>query len=165
MKSSAGTVEPGDGIVFTREASTTVTASTTVNVDYSTLGSAVGLYEYYPIILQKSFLYEDGTACTSINFKIYSPSSMYETPIVDEDVADTVQLEEMTANTLTDGQVTFTLVAGSGLPHIWNTSNKTIRGIKSWMVMLSVTLAEQVLVSGTQVRFPTSDNYLTGSCK
>lgn len=162
MKSSAGTVEPGDGIVFTREASTTVTASTTVNVNYSTLGSAVGLYEYYPIILQKSFLYEDGTACTSINFKIYSPSSMYETPIVDEDVADTVQLEEMTANTLTNGQVTFTLVAGSGLP-----TSGTPRAKQSEVLNLDGDAICDIsgtgtLVSGTQVRFPTSDNYLTG---
>ena len=163
MKSAAGTVEYGDGIVYTREANTAITASTTVNVNYSTLGSAVGLYEPYPIILQKAFLYEDGTECTSINFKVYSSSSVYETPIVDEDVAQTIQLEEMTANTLTGGQVTFTLVAGSGLPtsgtprarqaEVFNLDGDAICDISG----------AGTIVSGTQVRFPTGDNYLTGN--
>lgn len=163
MKSSAGTVEPGDGIVFTREASTVIAANTTVNVNYSTLGSAVGLYEHCPIILQKSFLYEDGTECTSINFKVFSPDSMYETPIVDEDVAETIQLEEMTANTLTSGQVTLTLVADSGLP-----TSETPRARAEELFNLdgdSICALDGAgtLVSGTQVRFPTSDNYLTGN--
>lgn len=163
MKSAAGTVEYGDGIVYTREASTAIAAGTTVNVNYSTLGSTVGLYEPYPIILQKAFLYEDGTECTSINFKVYSPSSMYETPIVDEDVAQTIQLEEMTANTSTGGQVTFTLVATSGLPtsgtprarqaEVFNLDGDAICDISG----------AGTLLSGTQVRFPTSDNYLKGN--
>ena len=55
MKSSAGTIEPGDGIIFTQEATTSIAASASVNIDYGILGSAVGLYEPFPIILQKSF--------------------------------------------------------------------------------------------------------------
>lgn len=163
MKSSAGTVEQGDGIVFTQEASTPISASANVNVNYSALGSALGLYEYYPIILQKSFLYEDGTPCTSINFKVYSPSSMYETPIVDEDVADTIQLEEMTANTLTGGQVTFTLVAGSGLPTSGTPRTKQTEVLNLDGDAICDISGAGTLVSDTKVRFPTSDNYLTGN--
>lgn len=163
MKSSAGTIEPGDGIIFTQEATTSIAASANVNIDYGILGSAVGLYEPFPIILQKSFLYEDGTECTSINFKVFSPSTMYETPIVDEDVAETIQLEEMTANTLTSGQVTFTLVANAGLP-----TSGTPRARKTEIFNLDGDVICEIsgtgtLVSGTQVRFPTSDNYLTGN--
>ncbi|MBO7175049.1 MAG: hypothetical protein J6V57_04800 [Spirochaetaceae bacterium] len=163
MKSSAGTIEPGDGIIFTQEANTAISAGASVNIDYGALGSAVGLYEPFPIILQKSFLYEDGTECTSINFKVYSPSSMYETPIVDEDVADTIQLEEMTANTLTGGQVTFTLVAGSGLPTSGTPIAREVEIFNLDGDVICEISGTGTLVSGTQVRFPTADNYLTGN--
>lgn len=163
MKSSAGTVETGDGIVYTQEANTAISANQTVNVNYSALGSAVGLYEHCPIILRKSFLYEDGSECTSINFKVYSPATMYETLIVDEDVAQTVQLDEMTANTTVGGQVTFTLVANAELPatgtlytvltDITNLDGDTICAIDG----------SGTRISGTQARFPTSDNYITGA--
>lgn len=162
-QATAYSIDAGTGLISSDPEDITLQAPGTTQTYTFQTANGEGFAEELPIWMENVFLYEDGTGCTSIRIRTYSPASNVKTPIGDSEDTLAAYIETATVNASAGNSVTLTVVSDTRLP-----AGNTIYCKTTELEAVDGTLIAELDGEGTvltenSVRIETTGNYVTGT--
>lgn len=162
-EATAYSIEAGTGVVSSDPENIILQAPGTTQTYTFQTANGDGFAEGLPIWLENVFLYEDGTECTSIRIRAYSPTSNVRRPIGDADTILTATLQAATVDASAGDSVTMNITSDTRLP-VGNTIYCRAVEIEATDDTLIAELdGEGTVLNQSSVRIETTGNYETGT--
>lgn len=159
----AYSMEAGVGIVNSDPEDITLQATDTVQTYTFQTAAGEGFSANYPIWLEQSFLYEDGTKCTSMAIRTYSPATNKRLPIGDAHNTTTALIQAATVDASAGTSVTMNITSGTNIPAGNSIYCKTMEISATNGTLIAELDGEGTVLGNSSVRINTTGNYETGA--